>query len=343
MTSVLAAGDNFVLSRLMWEAVLAEVPDAEVATVDFPWPDVPFGKIAEVDEASGSEDELIDALAGREVLVTQMAPVTERVLLARPELKLVAVSRGGPVNVNVPAATENNVAVCYAPGRNATATAEMSVGLMLAALRRIPETHAYTSVGTWRGDYYRYERCGLELENTTVGLVGFGAVGSRVAKVLDAFGSEVLIYDPYADQGKLAEYGEPVTDLHDLLRRSRIVTLHARVTEETRGLIGRAEIEAMPAGSYLVNAARGPLLDYSALCAALESGHLAGAAFDTYAVEPIPAGDPLLNAPNVVMTPHIAGASKAVAEKAARIVAGEVGRWTRGEGLAHCANPEVLR
>jgi len=334
---VLAAGDNFVLSSLLSAATLAEVDTAEVSTLDLPWPDVPFGKVAEVDEASGTEDELIEALAGKQVLVTQMAPVTRRVIEACPELRLVAVSRGGPVNVNVDAATEAGIAVCYAPGRNATATAEMSIGLILAVLRRIPETHAHTAAGDWRGDYYRYERCGLELEGTPVGLVGFGAVGSRVAKVLGAFGARVLVFDPYAKT--LDGLAERVDDLHELLRRSKIVTLHARVTPETRGLIGRAEIAAMPPGSYLINAARGPLLDYAETCDALESGHLAGAAFDTYEAEPIPAGDRLLSAPNVVLTPHIAGASKAVAEKAARIVAAEVGRWARGEKLANCANP----
>lgn len=342
MTSVLAAGDNFVLSDLLAEAVREEVPGADVATVDSRWPDVPFGPVSEVDEALGDEDELIRALADRQVLVTQMAPVTARMLAACPSLELVAVSRGGPVNVNIPAATEAGVAVCYAPGRNATATAEMSIGLMLAMLRRIPETHAHTAAGEWRGDYYRYERCGPELEGTPVGVVGCGAVGSRVARVLGAFGAEVLIHDPYADRARLAAHGEPVEDLDALLRRSLIVTLHARVTDETRGLIGRDRIEAMPAGAYLVNAARGPLLDYAATCDALESGRLAGAAFDTFETEPIPPGDRILTAPNVVLTPHLAGASKAVAHKAARIAAAEVGRWVRGEPLAHCANPAAL-
>ena len=334
---VLAAGDNFVLSSLLKNAVLEEVPDAEVSTVDFPWPDVPFGEVAEVDEATGTEDEMISALRGHDVLVTQMGAVTERVLRECPDLKLVAVSRGGPINVNIPAATEAGVAVCYAPGRNATATAEMTIALMLAVLRRVPETHAHTANGEWRGDYYRYERCGLELEGTPVGLVGYGAIGSRVAKVLTAFGAEVLVYDPYADPSLPGL----VHDLDDLLTRSRILTLHARVTEETEGLIGLRELSLLPRGSYVVNAARGALLDYSAVVEALHDGHLAGAAFDTYAVEPIPSGDALLKAPNVVMTPHIAGASKAVAEKAARIVAAEVGRFARGEELANCSNPEV--
>ncbi|MFB9905645.1 2-hydroxyacid dehydrogenase [Allokutzneria oryzae] len=337
---VLAAGDNFVLSSLLERAVLDQVPDAQVSTVDFEWPDVPFGRVAEVDEATGTEDEMIAALRGHDVLVTQMGAVTERVLRECPDLKLVAVSRGGPINVNIPAATEAGVAVCHAPGRNATATAEMTIALMLAVLRRVPETHAHTATGEWRGDYYRYERCGLELEGTPVGLVGFGAIGSRVAKVLAAFGAEVMVYDPYADPTLLGD-AEHVAELDELLRRSRVLTLHARVTEETRGLIGARELALLPSGSYLVNAARGTLLDYPATVAALKSGHLAGAAFDTYAVEPIPAGDGLLSAPNVVMTPHIAGASKAVAEKAARIVAAEVGRFARGEELANCSNPEA--
>ncbi len=343
MTSptVLAAGDNFVRSSLLAEEVGAETGATDIATLDLPWPDTAFGPVAEVDEASGSEDALIAALRGRQVLVTQMAAVTARAIKACPSLRLVCVSRGGPVNVNVEAATEAGVPVCYAPGRNATAAAEMSVGLLLAALRRIPETHAHTAAGTWRGDYYRYENCGLELEDTPVGLVGYGAIGARVARVLHAFGAQVRVFDPYTDPARYAGVAEQVSDLHEMLSSVRIVSLHARVTAETRGLIGPAELATLPHGSYLVNAARGPLLDYPATVAALESGQLAGAAFDTYATEPIPPGDPLLSAPNVVLTPHIAGASTAVAQKAARIVAAEVGRWARGEPLAHCANPAV--
>ncbi|GAA4066976.1 2-hydroxyacid dehydrogenase [Actinomadura miaoliensis] len=335
---ILAAGDHFVLTSLLVKALRDELGDApDIAEATLPWPVEPFGRVAEVDEASGTEDAMIEALDGVEVCVTQMAPFTRRVLAAAPDLKLIVVSRGGPVNVNVEAATERGVRVCYAPGRNATATAEFTVGIMLATLRRIPQTHQSLAVEhEWRGDFYSYDNCGLELEDTTVGLVGYGAIGSRVARVMAAFGAKVLVHDPYA-KGEII--GERVDTLDELLTRSRVVTLHARVTPETRGLIGARELGLMPSGSVLVNVARGPLLDYDALCDALDSGHLMAAGLDTFYEEPVPAGSRLFTTPNLVMTPHLGGASRAVAHKAARIVAAEVGRYSRGEALAHCMNP----
>lgn len=330
---VLAAGDRFVLPSLLEDALRAELGDAAtVRPLELPWPVTPFGKVAEVDEASGDEETMIEALDGAQVCVTQMAPITARVLAAAPELELVVVARGGPVNVNVEAATAHDVRVCYAPGRNATATAEYTIGLMLAALRRIPETHAALALRhEWAGSHYAYENTGLELEGTPVGLVGGGAVGGRVARILAGFGADVQIYDPYLP--------ESVPSLDDLLARSRIVSLHARLTDANRGMIGVRELKLMPPGSVLVNCARGPLVDEDALCDALESGHLLAAGLDTFAVEPPPPGSRLFDVPNLVMTPHLGGASRAVAEKAARIVAAEVGRHHRGEPPAHCLNP----
>src|SRR5699024_9647606 len=127
----------------------------------------------------------------------QMAPLTQKVLQASPDLELAAIGRGGPVNVNLEAATEQGVTVCNAPGRNAAATAEHTIALMLAATRRVPQTHGELVGGRWRSDYYRYDSVGLEMEGRTVGLVGYGAVGSRVARILTAFGAHVLVHDPY--------------------------------------------------------------------------------------------------------------------------------------------------
>lgn len=339
---ILAAGDHFVLNRLLIEAVRAELPDpaaVEFAELTLPWPVQPFGPVGEVEEASGSEEELITALAGAQICVTQLAGLTEKVLAESPELRLFGVSRGGPVNANLTAATEHGVAVTFAPGRNAVATAEHAMALILAAVRRIPGTHAELLGGVWRGDLYQYDQVGPELENAEVGVVGYGAIGARVGRMLAGFGARVLVYDPYLD-GTPA--GVERVDLDELMRRSSVVSLHARVTEETKGMINRARIESMPAGSVLVNCARGALLDYDAVCDALDSGHLFGAGFDVFDTEPIPAGSRLPRTPNVVLTPHLAGASKQTAAKAARIVAADVGRFLRGEPLAHCANPEAL-
>ncbi|MFE6172218.1 2-hydroxyacid dehydrogenase [Streptomyces sp. NPDC056464] len=332
---VVAAGDHFVLPSLIREALDHELA-CDIGELTLGWPLEPFGPVAEVTEASDAEDELIEALAGAQVLVTQMGPVTERVLDACPDLRLVVVCRGGPVNVNLDAAKRNDVRVCFAPGRNAAATAEFTLGLMLAALRRIPHAHDLLArQGSWEGAaYYTYEHSGLELEDLPVGLIGYGAVGSRVARVLCAFGARVMVHDPYV-QGEI--HGLRVASLAELLRTSQVITLHARLTAETRGLIGARELALLPEGAVVVNAARGPLLDEDALCDALESGRVSAAALDTYVREPLPADSRLhALADRVVLTPHLGGASRAVAEKAARIAAGEVGRWVRGEQLAHC-------
>ncbi len=340
---ILVAGDNFVLVPLLIEALRSEIKgEPEFRELTLPWPDVPFGDVAEIEEASGSEEEMIAALRGMQICVTQMAPLTQKVLDAAPELELFAVTRGGPVNANIPAATRHGVAVCFAPGRNAAAAAEHTLGLMLATIRRIPETYMSLVAGEWRSDFYRYDKCGLELEHATVGLVGSGAIGVRVARMLKGFGCSVLVYDPYVVEEDLAGIAQKV-ELAELLSRSRVVSLHARVTEETKGMIGAKQIAAMPAGSVLINCARGALLDYDAVCDALESGHLFGAGFDVFPEEPLAPDSRLRRVPNVVMTPHLAGASRETAQKAARIAAAEVGRYLRGEPLAHCANPDVER
>ncbi|MFL6122213.1 2-hydroxyacid dehydrogenase [Actinophytocola sp.] len=330
--AILLAGDQFVLNRL-FEAELA--PGAwDVRTLELPWPHVPFGAVAEVDEASDVEDALIDALHGVKVCLTQMAPLTARVLAACPDLELFAVSRGGPVNANLAAATEHGVAVTFAPGRNAESTAEHTIGMALAAMRRIPAAHGSIVAGRWESGMFAYSETGLEIAGSTIGLVGYGAIGSRVAAVLRAMGATVLVTDPYADVESVP--------LDELLRRSSVVSLHARLTDETRGIIGERELALMPEGSVLVNCARGGLLDYSALAKALTDGHLFAAAVDVYDEEPLPADHPLRDAPNVVMTPHLAGASRAVAARAARMVGVEAARWLAGEPPLHCANPEVL-
>ncbi|MFJ1598614.1 2-hydroxyacid dehydrogenase [Streptomyces sp. NPDC088261] len=333
---ILAAGDHFVAPDLFARELTAEIGDGHtIGELLLPWPLTPFGPVSEVVEASGDEATLLAALNGVRICVTQMAPVTRKVLEGAPDLRLVVVGRGGPVNVNLDAAKERGVQVCNTPGRNAAATAEYTVGLLLATMRRIPETSAALAAGRWAGEFYTYDNCGPGLDGARVGLIGCGAVGSRVARALGAFGARVQVYDPYADPESLREVGTPVADLDELLRTSDVVSLHARLTPETRGLLGARELALLPEGAVVVNCARGALLDEDALCDALESGRLAAAGLDVFAVEPPPAGSRLRSAPRLVMTPHLAGANTAVAHNAARTAAAEVGRFLRGEPLAH--------
>ncbi|GIJ57441.1 2-hydroxyacid dehydrogenase [Virgisporangium aurantiacum] len=330
---VLVAGDHFVTPELVIRAL---DDDADVTTLMSAWPYEPYGPVAEVDEASGDEDELIAALDGVEVAVTQMAPFTDRVLAAADALRLVVCTRGGPVNVNVAAATKRGVVVCATPGRNAVAAAEHTIALLLAALRRIPDVHPTVRAGEWRSDLYALDAAGHELSGSTVGLVGYGEIGARVARILRAFDAEVLVYDPYAEQGPGF-----VTDVDELFARSSVVSLHARLTPETRTLVDAARLARMPRGGVLVNTARGGLVDYDAVVDALESGQLGAAAFDVFATEPPAPTDRLLTASNVVLTPHLAGATVQTARRAAEQAAAAVRAYARGDRPAAVVNPEA--
>src|SRR5688572_11064880 len=339
----LVAGDQFVLNRLLLDALRAEVGDRlATAEMELNWPTEPFGPVAEVHEAAGTEELMLAAVPGIEIAVTEMAPFTARVIEAAHALRLIVVCRGGPVNVNLAAATERGIPVCYTPARNAAATAEYTIGLLLAAMRRLAEGHKDLSGGVWRGDYYAYTEAGMELEGKTAGLVGFGAVGRRVAHVLQAFGAQVLVADPYVDPVEVAAVGATPVTFGDLLPRADVLSLHARLTPETRHLIGRDEIARLPDRAVLVNAARGGLLDHDALCDALDAGKLRAAALDVYDPEPPAPGSRLFSTPNLVLSPHLAGASRETAERAATIAAAEVGRFLRREPLRFVANPEAV-
>ncbi|MEU2762138.1 2-hydroxyacid dehydrogenase [Streptomyces sp. NPDC007027] len=344
---ILAAGDHFVRPASICAAVGQELSRTgeklpEFTELTLPWPHEPFGPVAEVREASGTEDEIVQALDGVSVCVTQMAPFTERVFAASPGLRLVAVSRGGPVNVDLAAATRHGVRVSFAPGRNAPAAAEFAVGLTLAAMRHIAAADAELKRGVWRGDLYAYEETGGELGGATVGLVGYGAVGRIVARVMRAFGAHVLAADPYAAPEAVAADGVEPVGLDDLLTRSSVVSLHARLTEETHHLLDARRLGLLPAGAVLVNSARGGLLDHAPLPELLRSGALGALALDVYDIEPIPAGWALHDVPNVITTPHLAGATRQTAHRAAAVTAAEVGRFVRGEELRNLANGDVL-
>lgn len=336
---LLVIGDHFIppgLMRLKIRDIESEFDVIEAAT---PFPIEPFRAIAEVKEASGSEEQMIDALRDVSICVAHHAPLTKRVLERAPELRLFAVCRGGPVNVNLVAATRQGVAVAYAPARNAVATAEHTIAMILSALRGIPQADHALRQGQWKGDY-TWETAGFELDGATVGLVGYGAIGKIVGRILRSFGATVLVFDPnvrLTDEESL----EQVT-LPELLRRSNIVSLHARETPQSRGIIGSREIAQLKRGSVIVNCARGSLLDYDALTEALRSGHVSAAAADVFPEEPIPLDSPILTFDNFVVTPHLAGGTRQAAEKAATIASQEVRRFHAGEALLFCANPEVF-
>jgi D-3-phosphoglycerate dehydrogenase len=344
MTRILAAGDHFVAPELFIDAIresVGESTDLEFSSLTLGWPLEPFGRIGTVDEASGSIPRLIEALDGVEVAVTQMAAFSREVFEHTPNLRLISVCRGGPVNVDLAAATAAGVIVSFAPGRNAVAAAEFAIGLMLAAMRRVVTSDTELKAGQWRGDYYTYENAGLELDGATVGLIGYGAIGSIVSRVLRAFGATVLAHDPYANAEVVAADGVELVELPDLLTRCSVVSLHARLTPETHHLLNAENLALLPHGAVLVNSARGGLLDYAPLPAMLASGRLGALALDVYDIEPPPPEWPLFASPNVVMTPHLAGATRQTAQRAARITAADIALYLGGGHPRAVANPDV--
>jgi len=338
-------GDHFMQPQYFVEALHAALPAQalDIRTLQLPWPDEPMvhGYSAEaaadpelrgLHEYQGEPQAIARFIGDAQVLVNHLAPVSASMLARLPALRLIAVARGGPVNIDMAAARRCAVTVVNAPGRNASAVAECTIGMILAQTRRLTAAHTALSQGQWRGDLYRADVCGDELCAMTVGLIGYGHIGRKVTRLLRPFGCQVLVYDPYAPlhEADRSAGVRQVAELDALLQSCDVVSLHARVTPETTGLLNAAALARMRRGAYLINTARGPLLDYQALHEALASGHLRGAALDTFALEPCSPGDPLLRLPNVTLAPHTAGASRQTVRCAAAMAAEEVRRHAAG-------------
>jgi D-3-phosphoglycerate dehydrogenase / 2-oxoglutarate reductase len=333
-------GDYFMLPEVFEEKVREACGDAvSIRIRKDNWPDEPMAHgysypgMEGLKEYFGSADGVIDFVGDAEILVTHLAPVSRRVLERLPALRMVAVSRGGPVNIDMKAARDFNVLVVNAPGRNSTAVAEFTIGAILAETRKIRVGHEALRVGTWRGDLYRADVTGRELNELTVGVIGYGNIGTKVVKLLRAFGARILVNDPYVQlSAEDIAAGVKLADFDTILIESDVVTMHARVTKETTGMMNAGAFARMKSGSLFVNTARGPLCDYAALYEALVEGPLGAAMLETFGVEPVPADWPLLQLPNVTLTPHIAGASVRTVTFAAEQAAEEVRRYLAGEG-----------
>lgn len=338
-SSIAIIGDRFMLPSVFAERITATCGDGiDIRMLEQPWPDEPMehgyagSKLDGLKEFMGDPDELAEFIGEAPLLVTHLAPISRAMLQRLPGLKFIAVSRGGPVNVDMQAARDHGVLVVNTPGRNASAVAEFTIGAMLAETRLIRSGHESMRGGDWRGDLYRADRTGRELGEMTVGIVGYGAIGTRVVKLLKAFGCRILVTDPYVQlSAQDRNDGVEHIALAELLARADVISLHARVTAETTGFIDRDALARIKPGAILINTARGPLVDYNALYDALSSQRLAGAMLDTFAVEPVPPDWPLLQLPNVTLTPHIAGASVRTVTFAADQAAEEVRRYLAGE------------
>jgi len=253
-----------------------------------------------------TEEALIDALDGVEVLfTTSRLPVTRRVLANADSLRLVAKIGTGIDTIDLDAAAEHGVAVVYTPGMNALSVAEHALTLLLAVKRNVLMGQRALEAGKWRDEVPNAR----PVAGTSVGIIGFGNVGSRLAGLLDGFNVDVYAHDPYVHEIDAQITGATLTDLDTVLSEPEAVVVTAEHTAETRGMIDADALATMADDAVLVNTARGPIVDTEALIAALRDGTIAGAGLDVFETEPLPADSPLHEFDNVVVTPHIAASS----------------------------------
>lgn len=315
----------------------------EAAELLRPYAELRFGGWG-VTKRKLTPEEMRQELTGAEIVITELDPVDAGAIAAHPQLKAIGCCRGNPVNVDVTAATAAGLPVLYTPARNAVSVAELTVALMIVAARHVLAASTSLRQGHWGekglSPYLAFR--GVELNSRTVGLVGLGAVGREVAARLVPFGVQLLVYDPYVPEEIVARFGGQHVELLELCRRSDFISLHCNVTPETRGLLSRECFAAMKPTAYFINTARAAIVDEAALLEALREHRIAGAALDVFSEEPLPPQSPFLSLDNVILTPHIGGATEDVVRHHSFMIAEDVVRFLRGERPRYVFNPEVL-
>jgi len=262
----------------------------------------------EVTDVAGKGPEALDAVLGDAValVVRSETKVTAAMIGKAPRLKVIGRAGMGVDTIDVEEASRRKIAVLTAPGANSNSVAEFTFGLLLAVARKVSASAASLAAGKW--DRKAFE--GTELRGKTLGLIGVGRIGGIVGSIGAGFGMTVIGTDPRCTPEQSKALGAELVSLDELLRRADVVSLHAKLTPETKHLLNEERLRAMKKGVLIVNTARGALIDDAALVQALKDGHVGGAALDVYDPEPLPADSVLRTAPNVVLTPHLAASAK---------------------------------
>lgn len=320
---VLLLGDRFITNEIL-EKEFVDIFKTYDNQIEFiyhsdNWPVEPVERNDEVSEYCGDDNLIVPLIKDVDLLITHTGCITKKVIYAASKLKAIGACRGGPVNINAEACNQKGIPIIFSPGRNSGAVAEFTIGMILNITRNIVKCHdSFINGKRWRGDLYEYSSIGNELSESTVGLIGYGAIGSKVDKILNSFGSRVIVYDPYVSEELKSTTTAEFLDFDSVLRNSDIISLHARYNKETYKMIGVEEIKKMKKGAFIINSARGELIDHTALYEALEVKKLAGAALDVFEAEPPDNSSKLFELDNIVATTHLAGASKQAAIIGAR-------------------------
>ena len=299
------------------------------ATVDALGPDFDVRQVDGTDRSA-----LLDALAhASAVLIRSATKMDAEAIAASPALKVIARAGVGLDNVDIKAATTAGVMVVNAPTSNIISAAELTIGHILSLARHIPAAHGALAAGQWKRSKYT----GVELYEKTVGIIGLGRIGALITARMQAFGVNIVAYDPYVTVARAQQLGVTLLPLDDLLAQSDFITIHMPKTPETSGMISTDQLAKMKPTAFIVNVARGGLIDEGALYTALKSGRIAGAGLDVFVNEP-PTGSPLLALDNVVVTPHLGASTDEAQEKAGISVAKSVRLALDGELVPDAVN-----
>ncbi|MCM3713645.1 phosphoglycerate dehydrogenase [Halalkalibacter oceani] len=271
------------------------------------------------------------------LLVRSATTVTGELLDKMPKLKIIARAGVGVDNIDLDAATKRGVVVVNAPDGNTISTAEHTFAMMMAVMRNIPQANASIKAGEWNRKAFQ----GFELRGKTLGIIGFGRIGTQLAQRAKAFEMSLLVFDPFLTQERAQKVGVETASLDEVLENADIITVHTPLTKETKGLLGMKNIAKTKPGVFLINCARGGIIDQEALKHYLNNGHIAGAALDVFEEEPV-ADQELLSFEKVIATPHIAASTKEAQLNVAAQVSEEVLHFLQGEPASNSINLPTL-
>ena len=275
------------------------------------------------------------------ILVVEAEFVFEETFDDAPGLQFVGICRGSTDHIDVEAATRHGIVVVNTPARNARAVAEHALGLMFALARKIPEAHAHVASGQWENPVEPYlSMRGIEMQGRAAGIVGLGAIGSELARMCAALGIDVIAHDPFAAS---PPPGIHMTSMETLASKSDFISVHLPATADTEGMIDAGMISRMKRSAFLINCSDPSVIDQTALVRALDSGRIGGAAFDVFDTHPIAPDNPLLRLDNVVLTPHIGGATEETIRRHSEMMTDDILRFTRGQRPVNIVNPEVWK
>ncbi|MFW9962286.1 MAG: NAD(P)-dependent oxidoreductase [Candidatus Sifarchaeia archaeon] len=281
-----------------------------------------------------------------EIIIVEGDEIKEEII-EQTELKLIGSVRGSPNNISLQAATKKNIPVIAVPGRNTIAVAEHTIALMLAQARNIIAAERFLKNDFFVDDFKDFANMytrlmGFEIFERTIGIIGLGQIGFEVAKRLQGFGVEILVFDPYVDPEKVKEVGARIVELDELLTSSDIISIHCPPTDETQGMLGSKEFEKMKKSAILINTARASITDELALLEALKEGVIAGAGLDVFSMEPVDCDNEFLELDNVTVMPHMGGNTVDTVQRQSESIVSGILAFLKGDKPPNTLNSEVF-